>query len=257
MTVFMFKKLLLFFINSISSIIVFSLILLLTYDLAISLAGSLMIGIALSFIFSKLLSHPFLQMLEGKGILALTIDSSGVVKPFICRVNPPKVWFKLDGKELDDVWDRNLVFYLDQPQEGRYAIAKGSNGKEYEVLVLGEKGSDKSDKLYNFSGYPLFIYNKQLESFLTKDSLMKFESQTLAKHNIIRLNAKVDELVSNIRDFARYVVEQTKPKKSLLSSSNIIIIMLIIAIITIFVVLLLPNFVGSFIPQPQTPIVKD
>lgn len=203
------------------------------------------VTIFMMLITSRLISHPLLQLLEGKGFLAIKLDSTGVILPFICQVIPPYVKGRLGKKEVEDVWDRKAVYYIKPPKEGKITIAEDKEGNRYEVIILGKAGEDKHDKLFGFEGFPTFIYNEALGTFLTKQALAKFEDEALVKHTIFYVSKKVDELLMQIRDFARYVVEQTKPKKKFFGLGNWFWL-IVIAVLILLGILILPMFMDMF-----------
>lgn len=223
--------------------------------------------LGMTVIASKLISHPLLELIEGKGIIAFTFDSTGIIQPFICRVIPPFTKGRLGKQEITDVWDREAVFYLTRPKKGQLTVARDEDGELYEVIVLGKAGEKHVDELFGFEGLPALIYNRALNTFITKSALAELESSSIVRHVIFYLNKRVEELTAMIRDFARYVVEQTKPKKGLFGLGNWFWIILLIAIVVI-VMLFVPAFMDTFSnlvssnipvtpvqPTPQAPVV--
>ena len=72
--------------------------------------GFLMAGVILGYLIgSALLNNPFSDMLEGQGILALNIDSTGIIKAFILAVQPPYLTGNLLGNKVNDVFNRSSV----------------------------------------------------------------------------------------------------------------------------------------------------
>lgn len=211
------------------------------------------------FFSARIISNPMLRMVEGDGILGITIDSTGVVEPFILRVIPPFVKAKLRGKEIEDVWDRDATFYIKHPKEGQLTVAQDPDGNLYEVAVLGRVGEDHNEKLFAFEGHLLMIFNKALNCFLTKQSLANLENKSLIKHAVFYLNEKTEELTMQLRDFARYIIEQTKPKR-FFGMGNWFIVIVIVAVL-LLILLFLPAFMdvfsnaGGIIPvQPVQPV---
>lgn len=227
-------------------------------DLMIAAAAWLATTVLMMLIGSWIIRHPMLQMVEGAGILALTIDSTGLIEPFIVKVLPPLMKAKLRNQEIEDVWDRNAAFYIKHPKPATLTVAEGDDGELYEVIVLGKAGEDHNDKFFSFEGHLTFIFNKALGTFITKDMLANLESNTMAKHVILYLSKKIEELSRMIRDFARYIVEQTKPKR-FFGLGNWFIILIVVAVL-LLLILMLPAFMdvyssaGSLIEVPA-PVV--
>lgn len=236
---------------------VFYLTLVSTYNLTYTLVFFMASTFAMLFIASKLIQHPLLQLLEGEGVLALTIDSTGIIQPFICKVEPPYVKGKVRGQEVTDIWDRETVFYLTNPKKGMLTDARDEKGEIYKVIVLGRADEKNVNETFAFNGYPTLIYNKMLNTFLTKQALATLEASSIVKHTIFHLNKRVEELTAMIRDFARYVVEQTKPKRGFFGIGNWFWIILVI-IIGIVIILLLPAFIESLGgPAPVSPVQQS
>jgi len=172
-------------------------------------------------IFNLLTKHPVLQMLEGEGLLVLTIDSTGIIKPFICKVKPPFLEGDLEGKKVSSIFDRDTIFYMKKPEKASLRKLKkeeaknllGDNFKEdVDYYILKYRKEDATKITYGFEHFPVLIYNKNLETFLTKDALAQVETEGIIKHLVLYLKKKTEELTAIMRDFARYVIEMTKPK---------------------------------------------
>ena len=88
----------------------------------------LLLGVLLATI---MLKNPFQMMLEGKGILALNIDSTGIIRPFIVSVDPPYIRGKLGKFEMNDVFDRSAIFQIAKPvKNATHAKAQTDGGIE-------------------------------------------------------------------------------------------------------------------------------
>lgn len=238
------KKYLTFLLVSAIPLVIFFFSLLKLGDLIMAALAWLAATMLMMFVGSRLMRHPMMQMVEGDGLLGMTIDSTGLIQPFLIRVIPPFMHGRLGKKNVEDVWDRNATFYLKPPKEGQLAVAEDDSGELYEVIVLGKAGEDHNDKIFSFEGHLVFIFNKALNTFITKDMLAQLESRTMAKHVILYLSKRTEELTAMIRDFARYIVEQTKPKK-FFGLGNWFIVIVIVAILLIMI-LMFPAFLDIF-----------
>jgi len=172
---------------------------------------------------SLLLNNPFTDMLEGKGLLAVNLDSTGIMRFFIIGVKSPFVTGKIDGKQIQDAFDRNTVMQMGVPVKTPASAYKQEGGKITLELDTG---------LYNqarfaFAHYPVLIWNNQVKSFLTKDFLADQEKIIFAEHGVLYLNRLMEELTSLVRDFGRYVVELTKPASSIFANKWFWIILII------------------------------
>jgi hypothetical protein len=204
------------------------------YNLLYSLAF-FMGGLILSMVIGVLLlKNPFSDLIEGRGLLALKVDSTGIIQPFIVGVRGSYVTGKIDGKEVTDAFDRYAVMQFTAPvKNGGIAvpIREGEN-KGGLHIELSERAYNNAR--FSFFQYPCLIWNGQIQSFLTKDFLSEFEKNAFAEHGILYLNRKMEELTNVVRDFGRYVIETLKPKgKGILGNWLIWVIIAIIVIVLI------------------------
>lgn len=174
----------------------------------------LVFGSLLSLVIAnKLLDNPFRKLLEGKGILVLDIVSTGIIRPFIVGVMPPYIRGKLQGQEVQDIFDREAVFNLATPQSPiKQAETTIHNGLKWE---LDEEELNRSR--FGLFHYPCLIYSSTLKTFLTKDFLSNEEKEAFAEHTVIYLNRKIEELSSDVKNFGRHVVELLKPKGEIMN----------------------------------------
>jgi hypothetical protein len=173
--------------------------------------GFMFAGLLLSVAISNfLLKTPFSDMLEGKGILVFKLDSTGILAPFIIKVDPPFIRGKVGKKKITDVFNRSTVLNLSNPINNDSTAKFTEDGKLSFTLDVDKYNQAR----FGFNQYPCLIYNSQLGTFLTKDFLSSFEKDTFAEHTVLYLNRLVEELTSVMRDFGRYVVESLNPKES-------------------------------------------
>lgn len=189
-----------------------------------------------------LLKNPFNQMLEGKGILALNLDSTGLITPFIVAVKQPYMYAKLGKNWVRDIFDRNAVYNITTPKKNKTAAEVSSGVK----LELNEEEYNKAR--FALFHYPCLLYNKNIGSFLTKDFLSDKESGAFAQHQVLFLNRQLEELTSKIRDFGRYIVENLKPAKAIFQSpiTWVIIAVVVVILIILFAPALIQNLSGTF-----------
>ena len=214
------------------------------------------VGLILSVILGSLfVKHPFMEMLEGKGLLTLTFDSTGTIEMFTVAVDPPYIKGFYRNREINGTYDRDMVTYLCVPKKGTLCNAveideDGNKVGECQVLKM-PKVEDKPKYLFSFGTYPCFIYNKILGVFLSKDVLASNEKDTMIKHVILYLLRKTEDLTNSIRDFARHVVEQTRPKKGLFENKKWLLYLIIIVVVIMLIALVAPTIMESIAPVAQ------
>lgn len=209
---------------------------LIMYGFVISL---LFMGVAILityFISALFIKNPFSDMIEGKGILCLNMDSTGILTPFIVAVDSPYIFGKRRGQRIKDVFDREAVFNLATPKK----IVKNAvidDNKNALTIELNEQEYNKGR--FSLLHYPCLIWNDQIKSILTKDFFSQSEKTAFADHQILYLNRNVQELSGHLLHFSRYVVEQTKPTSEWYKSKWVWII--IVACIIILLVMFAPS----------------
>lgn len=210
-------------------------------DMLVTLLGLVVSSLLFAFVAGRLIRHPFSQLVEGDGLLVFDLPSTGLIRPFIVKLNPPMIEGKYFGEKVDSVYSRNLTAYLRTPilaNAFKKEILKEDGKTQVELSLTYEKEDERKVSFGFESFYPVMIYNSQLKTFLTKESLTAIEEKAFVENTVLNLRKKVEDLHSQVRDFARYVVEQTKPKSNFLSSP--IAIVIIIVVIIIIIVALFP-----------------
>lgn len=174
--------------------------------------GFLFVGVLLGVLLGNIfLNNPFTEMLEGKGILTLNIDSTGIIRPFVVAVDSPYIRGFFNKKPVNDVFDRESVNQLATPKKAETSLEQLEDGGV--KITLSEK--DYNAGRFALFHYPVLIYNSQINNIITKDFLSDQEKSTFAEHGVLYLNRKMEELTSAMLNFGRYVVETLKPKSSI------------------------------------------
>lgn len=208
------------------------------YNFMIGMAffgGGLLISVLVANI---LLNNPFTTMLEGGGLLAIDISSTGIMRPFICTVEQPYIKGKIGNENITDIYDRDTVLQLANPQQAGKVIIKDNKIS----VTLNEDEFNRAR--FGLFQYPVLIFNGQVKSLLTKDFLSESEKKSFAEHGILYLNRKLEELTGVVRDFGRYIVELTKPQENWFAKRPWAIWLIIIAIIIMILL-----FAGPVIKQ--------
>jgi len=195
--------------------------------------------------------HPYLDLLEKGGILVRTLDSTGVIKTLVVNIQPPYVH---KGREQLDVFDRDAVFHELLPRfvNGGITEIEDEDGKKYTVIIIPQE--IEANARFLEEQHPVFLWNAQTKTFLTKQLLSAFEKEMLTNHLLLYLVEKVKELSNNIRDFARYVVEMTRPRKAIWQNWLFWIILVVGALLLAF---LLSNGIGGLASEAVAPVAPN
>ena len=203
--------------------------------------------IGVLFICPMLIANPFTDVVEGKGILILNLDSTGIIKPFIAQVASPFIKAKIGGANVVDSFDRSTVFSMAHPSKLLHKINIFRRGQKVKVGAgtpaeeIVEVPSDclninidyetLNSSRFGLYHFPVLIYNQQIGSFITKEFLAGQELDAFAKHGVLYLNRKIEELTSAVRGFGRHVVESLKPSVSIFKSKWVQIVIAVAVLI--------------------------
>jgi hypothetical protein len=229
-------------------------------DTLICIIGSMVFGMVIIAIGNKILRHPIITMIEGKGLLSMILDSTGLIGCFNVIVNAPKMMGKKPGEnlELDETYDvdimHRIIFPKDAPLVQGFEINRDEiTGKTFlknkMILVLPDDET-KHDTLFQFESRPVFIYNKVMGQFLSRNMLAKNEKHMQLKHSSLNILYKLATLGDVFRDFGRYAGELTRPKPKGLFARwpwlKWVLIGLVILIIVMIIFMFIPGFSKSF-----------
>lgn len=164
------------------------------------------ITIFLTIILYRLLTNTPLDLLvEGKGILIMDFNSTGMITPIVGLVANKRV-YDTKGNYLG-AFDRSKGMYLKNPVKTTMTVDE-DNEENYIIKIPKNKKNDYTFKVFD---YPTFIYNSHTKTFLDKKDLNKFELDSTNKSALLSLENKVDDLSKYILHFARSVIDEFQP----------------------------------------------
>lgn len=189
-----------------------------------SLVVSLLIG-------NLLLKNPFSVMIEGGGVLALDINSTGVIRPFVLSVVPPFVIGKFFGSQIRDVFDRKSTASISAPVVSKSLVVKDENGG----VSISLTNEDYNNSRFALNHFPCLIFNSQLGKMVSKEFICDNEKSVLAEHLLLYVSSQMESLKQSLLNFGRYVVETTKPKQEWYKSKVFVYVLIGIAVFLIIV----------------------
>lgn len=227
--------------------------------IAVSIAIAMIVAVVLMIVGSRWLRHAFTNMIEGKGLLTFILDSTGVIGSFNVKVDAPKMSnvFPIKGNPdgIEDLYDTDLQHRLFVPKDAIMTKAttftKDANnqlvfGEAVDVLVL-PKQDEKYDSLFSFENRPVFIFNKIMGKFLSRDALAKYEKDIEIKHNALNILNKLQGTHRDFLHFARYVGENIKPEKKGLFGGKPWVKYVIIAAVVGMIIMIMLMFVPGLL----------
>lgn len=187
---------------------------------------ALVLGLFLGFI---LLKNPFSDMVEGRGIMVFDFTSTGVIRPFLVRLQNPFVVGKFNGKFIKDIFNREAVASLAPPVVSKATVSTKSSGG----LSIDIDEKEYNENRFALFHYPVLIWNSNINSFLTKEWFSELEKTIFAEHTVLYLNRNLEDLTSAVRDFGRHIVDTLKPSESFFSNKWVWIIIFIAIIVVL------------------------
>lgn len=241
--VFVFKRWTAFLLASMLPVVSFYVMLVFYKSMLYAIGVMLLVMILCAVMGQLLLMNPYTQILEGKGILALDMNSTGVIRPFVVRVSLPFIKGKVDGVAVSDTFDRDAVYNMASPiTTGRTEVIDNEKTKKKEFHIILDEKEYNAARFQHFH-MPTFIYNSALKTMLTKDFFSAVEKDTFINHVLLYLNRIIEELNGLMRDFGRYIVELTKPKTDFLKNKWVWII--VIGIVIVLLAFFAPSIIDA------------
>jgi len=165
---------------------------------------SALVAMILIIICFRVTTSPFLKMWEGSDYGVLTLDETGKVDFFTVKLVAGNFVGEFQGKSIIEPFNRKFFFYLNSV----FGKAKGQikNEEQEETLVLTLKKKDYNKALFK-TEFPILIYSKRLERFITKEYLHDQDDNemlvSLAKSTYVELQ----KFNANASSITRYIVD--------------------------------------------------
>lgn len=239
------------------SVFILVLLLFLNTDAITAIGISFFALLIFAFIGTILLAHPLISYLEGNGYNVWDLNSTGVIRNFVVAPKLPMIQGRHNGENIERIFDRETIWYLGNPET---ALSK----KVPEGLLLFLPNSMMPSANFMANGHPTLIWNSNMNSFMTKELLSSFETNSFIRHIVLDLLKKQEDIRFNLRDFVRYVVNSLRPKIGFLESNPWIIWVVVVALIALLGYFMWPSLstlfggavsnAGNVIPSnPITP----
>jgi hypothetical protein len=175
-----------------------------------------------------LLNDSFQKLKEGKGIATITVDSTGIMRVILSKVNLPFVKGKFQKNEYEFMHDRANMYQLQDPIQSKNPAFIDDKERLHIILNKEEYNSSR----FQLYSYPTVLYNGMTNTIITKQMLSDLEVAMWTEHQLLLVNQKTDKLNEWLVHMARHVVDQLVKKKGL-STKMLIWIFVIIGIVVL------------------------
>lgn len=159
---------------------------------------------------AKMTNHEFRDMLEGKGIITVKLESTGVFDFRVLQVANGRIFGNLWGKNINEPYNPELLYTLYAPEihDNGYSVVKYKDAVknvEKDLLVIDIEKFRRYK--FGFKQYPMLVYNSVTKTLLTKGDLGDIEKM-IASHNVFVANERAKDLNRSLLDFSRAVVDK-------------------------------------------------
>jgi len=205
-------------------LIFFLLFSILGLDLIISSIIGIFVALFMVIIAYKITDSPFLRAFEGKTFGVLTIDSRGKIDFFDVQMTNNAFKGEYNGTKIHVPFNQAFIFRL------RNLLGKGLLKQEDERIIIELTKSDYSNSLFK-TEFPVLIWNRQLNSFITKEWLHYQEKKDMLLALGFETNKHIKEYNKNASGITRMIVDLIGSKLNKQSWLMWIIILIVVAVL--------------------------
>lgn len=210
------------------------------------MAGGILLAVTLVLFFNTLTSmNPWIRAIQGKGILIMDINSTGVGKVYnaIVRNNPiGGVDLEIDfggGNVEKMAYERSITHRIKAPIKAIISFAKGKrtidNSQEPGVMI--KLTDDKyQQSIWKFDYLTFAFYDSVAGVLLTKPVLSDTEKQLMIEYISLNEWRELKSLNIQMRNFTRGIFDMIANKMGGLASNPMIIIIIVIVVLLVIVV---------------------
>ena len=195
------RRLVTYFVTGIFPFLTFFLGLVFVKDINISAVLAVLMAFIMVWISNLVSSTPWVRIVESDALLCLNISSTGIIEPYLLQVEAPYAIGRIRGKLRKLFFDRGGIFYLLNPKKG---VLKEENTT---ITVSFEKNNYNATR-FDLQGVTTFLYNEQLNNFLTKDFFAEKEQQLFLKNQAFSIHTQLEEVSKQLNYYASYINEK-------------------------------------------------
>jgi hypothetical protein len=215
-------------LGSVTTLVIFGLVLIFMKNMWIALTMALFWIFMWHWVGVILMKHPFTDILEGKGMLAIDFNSTGIIRTFTVNIDRNMLSGKLGNKVVNAQYLRENIKYFQQPVVVDDKDCIGYNEKGDIVITLPIEKYLQTK--FRFESVPTFLYNSITQTPITKEWFSGKEKEVYTENNLSYLHRIIEELNVNTHNAVRYVMEMLRPKSDFLKK-NLVWIIIIIAVL--------------------------
>jgi hypothetical protein len=242
------RRLVVYFLTGILPFLAFFLGLVFIKDVNLSAVVAVVIAFIMVILSNLVSSTAWVKIVESDKMLCLNISSTGIIEPYLLDAEPPYAVGKLKGKVKRLFFDRiGAIYYLLNPRKAEVVEEKN------EVVMRFDKTKYNSMR-FDLSGVTTFIYNEQLDNFLTKDFFADKEQQLFLKNQAFSVHNQLESINNDLHYYASYVNEKLLKKKLLGIDPMWLIIGAMILVVVVFFGPQIVDLINSVIGKTSSSI---
>lgn len=191
----------------------------------------------------KVTSSPFLKMWEGTEFGAFTFDDTGKIDFFTVQYVDGNLLGTYAGREIFEKFNRKFFFYLNS------VFGKGKLTQENHELVL-RLYKDDFNKAQFKTEFPVLIWNKRLNTFITKEYLHEQDNKEMLLALGRNYYSELQKFNATASSITRYIVDLLG--KKLLGQNAWLFWVLILIVAGVLIYLAWPTLSSFFVNATES-----
>jgi len=194
------KKIGILIASSLLPLVAFLILILLRFDLLTAAVVCILIGLVFVLIAHKITDSPFLRMFEGKTFGVITFDSRGKIDFFDVALEGDSFVGYFMGKKIESPFNSNFFWRISD------VFKKGKMQVEGEKMVLTLYKENFNRSVFK-TDFPILVWDKQLNSFITKDWLHTQEKKDMWFTKAFELKKEIIEYNRSASTITKLIVD--------------------------------------------------
>lgn len=209
--------------------------------------ASIFFALILVVVAFKFTDSPFLRMYEGSSFGVLTIDSRGKLDFFDVKLQSGRFVGEYDGKTITAPFMQSFFFRISD------VFGKGKAVETGDKLTIELEKQDYSKSLFK-TDFPILFWNRQLNSFVTKEWLQQGEKRDMIIALGYETRNQVQEYNKTASGITRMVVDMIGAKLKNQSHILWILVIIIVAVLLYFLWPQLSSALGGTINSATSAV---
>jgi len=224
-----------YFIASTFPVITFIAILVFNHDIILASITAVIVALFSAILGRIITGNSFIAMLEGSGLIVLSLNSSGIVTPYLAKTDSKILTMNTKKGLITAVYDRTIGFYLKEFRKAVISVTKNTE-TQIETVNVSMPKEEFSSNYFKLMDKPMLIYNEKAGTFLSKQALCDLENGIMADYLSLVVLSKVDAIGIQLTALTKVFSDYFKPLGILKMLDNpfvkgVVLVVIIVALI--------------------------